>query len=134
MSPTRITITYEGVPPLSLRKNKGNESHWRYRQRDTKQMRENAYMLILESLNGSQAHFDKFNVSITQYWCGKPLDAEALASGTGPMLAAFQDTGIIDDDSPNGYLEEYQLSWERVPKMTDRKIVMSVYGVDKMLI
>jgi hypothetical protein len=40
------------------------------------------------------------------------------------------DADVIDDDSPNGYLEDYQLSWERVPKMADRKIVVIVSGID----
>ena len=113
-----------------MRKNKGNESHWRYRQKDTKQMRENGYMLILEALRGNRPHFKTFRASITQYWCGKPLDAEALASGTGPLIDAFMDADVIDDDSPNGYLEDYQLSWERVPKMADRKIVEIDSGID----
>ena len=121
-----ITITYEGVPPAALRKNKGDKSHWRYRQRETKSMRESAYMLILEAVGGARPHYDKFTVDITQHWCGKPLDAEALASGTGPMLDAFQDAGVIDDDSPNGYLVDYRLHWVRVPKMTDRKVEMTV--------
>ena len=121
-----VSITYLGVPPESLRKNKGRWSHWRYRQRDTKTMRENAYMLILEAIGRARPHYDQFTVDITQYWCGKPLDAEALASGTGPMLDAFQDANIIDDDSPNGYLVDYRLHWERVPKMADRKITMTV--------
>jgi len=42
------------------------------------------------------------------------------------MLDAFQDAGIIDDDSPNGYLADYRLHWERVPHMEDRKVVMTV--------
>jgi len=129
-----ITITYEGSPPVALRKNKGAQSHWRYRQWETKAMREDAYMLILEALDGvrliermmARPHYDRFTVNITQYWCSKPLDAEALASGTGPMLDAFQDAGIIDDDSPNGYLADYRLHWERVPHMEDRKVVMTV--------
>jgi len=121
-----ISITYEGVPPEALRKNKGAQSHWRYRQRETKTMREDACMLVLEALNGTRPHYDKFEVDITQHWCGKPLDAEALASGTGPMLDAYMDAGIIDDDSPNGYLVDYRLHWVRVPKMTDRKVGMTV--------
>jgi len=121
-----ITITYEGVPPAALRKNKGDKSHWRYRQKETKAMREDAYMLILEAVGGARPHYDKFTVDITQHWCGKPLDAEALASGTGPMLDAFMDAGVIDDDSPNGYLVDYRLHWVRVAKMTGRKVVMTV--------
>lgn len=121
-----VTITYEGVPPLSLRKNKGKKSHWRYRQRDTKVMRENSYVLVLEALDGARPHYDKFSTDITQHWCGKPLDAEALASGTGPMLDAFQDCNVIFDDSPDGYLVDYRLHWVRVPKMIDRKVVMTV--------
>jgi hypothetical protein len=121
-----VTITMQGVPPASLRKNKGDRSHWRYRQRDTKTMRENAYMLVLEALDGTRPHYERFTVHITQFWCGKPLDAEALASGTGPMLDAFIDTGVIEDDSPNGYLVDYRLHWERVPHMEDRKVVMTV--------
>ena len=124
-----ITITYEGVPPAALRKNKGDKSHWRYRQKETKAMREDAYMLILEAVGGARPHYDKFTVDITQHWCGKPLDAEALASGTGPMLDAFMDAGVIDDDSPNGYLVDYRLHWVRVAKMTGRKVVMTVGGV-----
>ena len=87
-------------------------------------------MLILEALRGNRPHFKPFRASITQYWCGKPLDAEALASGTGPLIDAFMDADVIDDDSPNGYLEDYQLSLERVPKMADRKIVVIVSGID----
>ena len=126
-----VTITYEGVPPAALRKNKGDKSHWRYRQRETKSMRESAYMLILEKVLSSAygwevPHYDQFTVDITQYWCGKPLDAEALASGTGPMLDAFQDAGVIEDDSPNGYLTDYRLHWVRVPHMEDRQVVMAV--------
>jgi hypothetical protein len=122
-----ITITYEGVPPLSLRKNKGAQSHWRYRQRDTRIMRENAYILILEALNGKpRPHFDRFSLDITQYWCGKPLDAEALASGTGGMCDAFQDAQIIDDDSPHGFLVDYRLHWVRVSTMPERKVVMKI--------
>jgi hypothetical protein len=124
-----VSITYLGVPPESLRKNKGRMSHWRYRQRDTKTMRENAYMLILEAIGRARPHYDQFTVDITQAWCGKPLDAEALASGTGAMLDAFQDANIIDDDSPNGYLADYRLHWQRVPKMTDRRVTMTVRGV-----
>ena len=129
-----ITITYEGVPPAALRKNKGDKSHWRYRQRETKTMRESAYMLILEKVLSSAygwevPHYDQFTVDITQHWCGKPLDAEALASGTGPMLDAFMDAGVIDDDSPNGYLVDYRLHWQRVPKMTGRKVEMTVREV-----
>jgi hypothetical protein len=93
-------------------------------------MRETAYVLILEVLDGRpRPHYDQFCVDITQFWCGKPLDAEALASGTGPMVDAFQDAEIIDDDSPNGYLVDYRLHWQRVPKMTDRKVVMTVSEV-----
>ena len=122
-----ITITYEGVPPLSLRKNKGTQSHWRYRQKDTRTMRENAYILILEALEGSsRPHFDRFSLDITQYWCGKPLDAEALASGTGGMVDAFMDVGIIDDDSPHGFLVDYRLHWKRVKTRPERKVVMKI--------
>lgn len=121
-----ITISIDGVPPMSLRKNKGNKSHWWYRSQDTKQMREDAYMLILEALAGERPHYDQFSISIVQHWCGKPLDAEALSAGTGPMVDAFMDADIIEDDSPNGYLVDYSLNWKRVPKMTDRKIIMTV--------
>jgi len=121
-----VTITMQGVPPVSLRKNKGDRSHWRYRQRDTKNMRQNSYYLILEALDGTRPYYERFTVHITQFWCGRALDAEALASGTGPMLDAFIDTGVIEDDSPNGYLVDYRLHWERVPHMDDRKVVMTV--------
>ena len=100
-------------------------------------MREDAYMLILEALDGvrliermmARPHYDRFTVNITQYWCSKPLDAEALASGTGPMLDAFQDAGIIDDDSPNGYLVDYRMNWVRVATMPERRVVMTVREV-----
>ena len=45
------------------------------------------------------------------------------------MLDAFMDAGVIDDDSPNGYLVDYRLHWVRVAKMTGRKVVMTVGGV-----
>ena len=126
MTPGSITIAYPGVPQMALRKNKGAVSHWRYRQRETKAMRESSYFLILEALEGERPHYGQFSVDVTQHWCGKPLDAEALASGTGPMLDAFQDAGVIEDDSPNGYLADYRLHWKRVPHMEDRQVVMIV--------
>jgi hypothetical protein len=141
MATRSITIELSGVPAVALRKNKASQTHWRYRQREAKAMREMAYMLILNDaglqrlpLNGilplnGQALFAKASIHITQHYCGKPLDHESLASGVSPAIDAYIDAGVIEDDAPVKYITDYRLAYHRERHKSRRKVVIEVREV-----
>ena len=137
MSSTKrsITISIPGVPDVALRKNKADETHWRYRQKATKTMRENAWALVVAQFQASEywnerryGHplFDKASILITQYYCGKPLDPSGLAAATAPAVDAFVDAGVIKDDQPDKYITDYRMHYVRVPHRDDARVEITI--------
>lgn len=129
--PRSITIEYEGSLPLAVRKNRGNQSHWRYRAKETKNLRETGWWLIAEALNSegmavnpeSGSGFARATILVTQHWCGKALDVSGLASASAPLVDAFMDAGVIEDDGPL-IVEETRFKHVRVAHRTQAKIVI----------
>lgn len=121
-----ITISIPGVPDVALRKNRGN-TVWQQRMSATKRMKESAYWRIYEACQGDRSwHFERFIVFVTQYYCGKPLDVEGLCSGCGPYLDAFKDYGIITDDEPVKYLEDWRPQWIQVQHRDQARVEITV--------
>ena len=125
MTPRSITIEYEGTLPKALAKNRGAESHWRYRQKETKNLREAGYWLIYEALGNQELHFDRATVEVHQWWCGKPLDVSGLASASAALVDAFMDASIIGDDGPETVVKTLY-SHTRVPHMNQRRVTVTV--------
>ena len=133
-----ITIEYEGTLPLALRKNKGNQSNWRIVAEETKNLREVGKALLMEAWAKAHiweprdrdtiAFFAKATIEVTQYWCGKPLDVSGLASASAPLVDAFMDAGIIEDDGPE-IVVETRYGHVQVPHKPERKIVVTVTEV-----
>ena len=123
-APRSITITYPGTLPRALGKNKGNKSHWRYRQGETKNLREVGYWLILEAQGPLHYSFAKATILVTQYWCGKPMDVSGLASASAPLVDSYIDAGVIADDGP-GVVVETAYAHVRVPHRPGAKIVVT---------
>ena len=129
-TPRSITIEYLGTLPKALAKNKGNKSHWRYRQGETKNLREVGWGLILKAygglLNGTEDAplFLKATILVTQHWCGKPMDVSGVASASAPLIDSFMDAGVIEDDGP-AVVVETRYAHVRVPHRPGAKIVVT---------
>ena len=119
-----ITIEYMGTLPRALAKNKGAESHWRYRQAETKNLREVGYGLILEARGRLRHSFAKATILVTQHWCGKAMDVSGLASASAPLVDSYIDAGVIADDGP-GVVVETAYAHVRVPHRPGAKIVVT---------
>jgi hypothetical protein len=120
-----LTITLEGSPPLALRKNRGATGQWD-RMREARYLRDSSIALWWEAMGSARPVFAKCVITITQYWCGKPLDYDGLASGVAPCVDALQDVGVIEDDQPGKNIVDYRLRYERVPHMADRRWTVTV--------
>ena len=131
-----ITITIPGVPDQALRKNRGDRSHWRYRQKAAKEMREECYDLITltdqyQALLAShktgeywEAPFEKATITITQFYSGKPLDHSGLCSGTAPAVDSFVDAGVIEDDAPK-FIVDFIMRYVHVAR-ADARVEITV--------
>ena len=127
--PRSITIEYPGTLPLALRKNRGNTTHWD-RAKETKTMRETAYMLIHEARGERDLHFERATIHVHQTYCGKALDVSGLASASSAIVDAFLDgpAPVIDDDGPETVLET-SYSHTRVPHKAERRVTVTVTEV-----
>ena len=125
--PRSITIEYPGTLPLALRKNRGNTTHWD-RAKETKTMRETAYMLIHEARGERDLHFERATIHVHQTYCGKALDVSGLASGSSALVDAFMDAGIIDDDGPETVFAT-SYGHTRVPHKDERRVTVTVTEV-----
>tara|TARA_Y100000310_G_C20512088_1_gene729382 strand:- start:415 stop:867 length:453 start_codon:yes stop_codon:yes gene_type:complete len=133
-----ITIEYGGTLPRALGKNRGNKSHWRYRWKETTNLREVGEKSVREAW--AKAHlwvprdssdhsrntgfFPKATIEVTQYWCGTPMDVSGLASASAPLVDAFMDAGVIEDDGP-AVVVETRYAHVRVPHRPEAKIVVT---------
>jgi hypothetical protein len=124
---TSYNIQWPGVPPESIRKNRGSTTQWD-RQKDVKAMR-GAVLESLEESHGpapSEPLFAKVRIHVHQKYCGQPLDYEGLASGMSPAVDAFVDYGVMADDEPVKYVVGYTMSHERVAHMNERFVTVTV--------
>ena len=119
-----ITIEIEGVPHLATRKNKGSTNRWD-RSKAVRGAREHAWALWREQELPPEP-FPKASISITQYYCGRPLDFDGLASGAAPYVDGAIDAGLIEDDEPNKNIVSYSLSHVRVPHLDERRVTVTI--------
>ena len=136
----KLSIELEGALPMSLRKNRGSTGHWD-RRRDAERMRGDAALLWRDAIavrrQWERSWPERFPraelplkaciITITQFWCGKPLDHAGLASATAPACDALMDADIIEDDSPAlGVIRDYRLRYERVKHRDQAKVRIEV--------
>jgi hypothetical protein len=130
-----ITIEYPGTLPQALAKNRGAQSHWRYQAKEAKNLREAGLWLILEAMPrrwepsvGQHTLFSKATILVTQYWCGKAMDVSGLAPASAPLVDAFMDAAVIEDDGPLVVLET-RYKHVRVRHREEAKVVVAVTEV-----
>ena len=131
--PRSITIEYEGALPAALSKNGRSNTHWRTVAEETKNLREVGLALIWEQTsyayeNTMTPPFPKATIHVHQYWCRRPLDVSGLAAASAPLVDAFMDAGILEDDDPET-VTEFTFGAERVPKMVERRVTVTVREV-----
>ena len=122
---TSLSISIPGSPSAALGKSAGG--HWRTKRAAWNSALETGLLLWREAGHKRELYitWQKVAVTITQFWCGKPLDPDNLIGRCGAYLDAAVRTGIIWDDGP-GCVKALTARYEHVACMAERRIVIQV--------
>tara|TARA_R100000306_G_scaffold54049_1_gene51070 strand:+ start:343 stop:738 length:396 start_codon:yes stop_codon:yes gene_type:complete len=119
-----VSIIVEGVPDPAIRKNRQSTTHWD-RYRAVKAAKDVAYLLWREQPL-PETPFEKARISVVQWFCGRGIDAEGLASGVSPAVDSAVDIGIIPSDDPHKVIQGFELSYKRVPHKDQRQYKVTI--------
>ena len=128
-----VSVWYEGVPPVEVRKNRGSTG-WRDRSQATRSMRAD-YALLWPSeaarVLDVEWPWTAVAVEVAQFYRGKGLDADGLATAMAPILDAAVDTGIIPNDGPL-YVKRYTIEAVHVRDAGQVGVRMTIRRLDSL--
>lgn len=125
---------HEPALPSVLSKNGRSNTHWRKVAEETKNLREVGLALIMEVLSEAGGFLDaypryaKATIHVHQFWCGRPMDVSGLAAASAPLVDAFMDAGVLQDDDPLT-VPEFTFGFARVKHMAERRVTVRVEEV-----
>lgn len=147
--PDGLSITIPGTPPAAL--GKSSHVHWSVKRREWDVALTVGLVLWMEALTSHpgmpvaqrypaplvvsellNVPWRKVDITITQFWCGRPLDADNLLGRCGAYLDAAQEptlhrpgAGIIVDDGPD-CVQSLTTRYERVRSRDEARVVVTV--------